>query len=38
MLMNSLSLDDEEAVQRELRSLQQETVSTLFFDVHINRH
>jgi hypothetical protein len=29
MLTNSLSLDDEEAVQRELRSLQQETVSTL---------
>lgn len=29
MLMNSLSLDDEEAVQRELRALQQETVSTL---------
>jgi hypothetical protein len=29
MLTNSLSLDDEEAVQRELRALQQETVSTL---------
>lgn len=29
MLTNNLSLDDEEAVQRELRSLQQETVSTL---------
>src|ERR1700755_3583041 len=30
MLTNSLSLDDEEAVQRELRSLQQETVSALY--------
>ena len=29
MLTNSLSLDDEEAVQRELRALQQEAVSTL---------
>jgi hypothetical protein len=29
MLTNSLSLDDEEAVQQELRALQQETVSTL---------
>ncbi len=28
MLTNSLSLDEEEAVQRELRSLQQETVSS----------
>jgi len=29
MLTNNLSLDDEEAVQRELRALQQETVSAL---------
>ena len=29
MLMNSLSLDDEEAVQKELRALQQGSVSTL---------
>lgn len=28
MLTNSLSLDDEDAVQQELRALQQETVST----------
>lgn len=28
MLTNSLSLDDEEAVQRELTALQQESVST----------
>jgi len=31
MLTNSLSLDEEEAVQRELRALQQETVSSLCF-------
>lgn len=29
MLTNSLSLDDEEAVQKELRALQQEAVSTM---------
>jgi hypothetical protein len=29
MLTNSLSLDEEDAVQRELRALQQETVSSL---------
>lgn len=29
MLINNISLDDEEAVQKELRALQQETVSTL---------
>jgi hypothetical protein len=28
MLMNSLSLDEEEAVQAELKALQQETVSS----------
>lgn len=28
MLMNTLSLDDEDAVQEELKALQQETVSS----------
>jgi charged multivesicular body protein 6 len=30
MLMNTLSLDDEDAVQEELKALQQETVSSFF--------
>ncbi|KAH9982591.1 Snf7-domain-containing protein [Lactifluus volemus] len=31
MLMNTLSLDDEDAVQEELKSLQQETVSSFIY-------
>ena len=30
MLMNTLSLDDEDAVQEELKALQQETVSSFY--------
>jgi len=33
MLTNSLSLDEEEAVQAELRALQQETVSSFIFEI-----
>ena len=33
MLTNSLSLDEEEAVQVELRALQQETVSSFIFEI-----
>jgi hypothetical protein len=38
MLTNSLSLDDEEAVQRELRALQQETVGTLCLISKLRAH
>jgi len=38
MLTNSLSLDEEEAVQAELRALQRETVSSSFLRLNQASH